>query len=454
MPHPVTELSFKDVCRHWFPGKNQMATHLKLDGGSLCIKDVNNFHLLYANAVHRKESIYMVERKTEPVFRMFFDIDAHLELTQLVDRDWYIKMCKYVAGTLYELFCDNIQEPIRLIVSTADSKIVRKYSKECCKYGIHINVPDLHVTREMALRIRSAVVQKLNNNFPKCKPTAWNNDIDESVYLQNGLRMMYSRKMRKCTCSIKDRDSCEHCLGVGKIDEGRAYTPLMTIYTDFSTDEFVKDGTREQILCVVKDTCLRSELGIPNCEFNHASPNWFEDVNMFSSDSDLTHLTTQKHTHLSRSRLTEGHSTVEARLKNKQDLTACDLASIHEWLHRMVCKRTLPREYKNVYISSAFSFTTNNIRSHVICRLDSQFCMNIGREHVTNTVYLEVNLVTKQAFCKCYCRCDTLEGRRAQVRGKVVRCRDYRSNPISTAELKLSLSCNEQIGRPRVLSIL
>ena len=112
-------------------------------------------------------------------------------------------------------------------------------------------------------------------------------------------------------------------------------------------------------------------------------------------------------------------------------------------------KGALPKEYKSVEIPSAFSFCNNGIRSNIICRLNSQFCMNIGREHSTNTIYLEINTNIQKGFLRCYCRCETTEGRRTtDFRGNVVKCKDYKSEPIDVKELKLASMCNT-IDRPR-----
>ena len=79
--------------------------------------------------------------------------------------------------------------------------------------------------------------------------------------------------------------------------------------------------------------------------------------------------------------------------------------------------------------------------------------MNIGREHATNTVYVLFNLLTNRACLKCYCRCQTTEGRRTVVNGKVQMCKDYSSLPLDCTSMKLSIVCTEHTIAPRVIAM-
>lgn len=475
-----TTTYFKTHTRGMFVAKHNVPTHNKMDGGMLYVEDMDGFHAIYARAVVMGEDLYMVCKKSMPVFRMFFDVDAHLAEEPVDPSAWYTSVCKFICSTLLELFSDSLAgAPLLLIASVADCKPTRKANQDCFKYGMHINVPDLHVTTAMALRIRRAVVQKMQNNFAKSGPTSWNDDIDEVVYGPNGLRMIFSKKCRRCKCTLKDRASCEVCKGVGKIDEGRAYVPVFTMTTDFVVQRYA-DATQwaneSAVLDIVKQTCIRSTRTTPSMEFNRASPNWFEDTDgLFSSTDGLLASTTgsaqsglvsatgnNKRRHSSKgvedraTRLREGIDAVEGTLEGKEPLGDGDIQLIQDWIEDCVKRRTMPREYKTARVTAAFSFKCNSIRSHAICRLDSQFCMNIGREHATNTVYLELHLLLKRAYLKCYCRCDTIEGRRAQNNRAPVRCRDYRSSCIPMDTLHLSIRTMDEVAstRPRILAFM
>lgn len=454
-------------------GEKQI-THTLMNFGNLSVDDQSAFHEVYSQAVVRGEPVYVVCRKTFPIYRMFFDIDCCLYVAPGDVNAFYEKVSKLVCATIFELFSNQLGAPLRSIVSVAEPKTIKKSSKDVVKIGVHINVPELHVNKEMALRVRMAVVQKLENNFEKAGPTSWDDDVDHVVYQESGLRMLFSRKARKCSCPSSKRDECGRCHGVGFIDEGRPYLPSFEMFAGNPVesgevecfapiyyDDAAITSSLASILTFVRDTCIRSERTTPNLEFNSSAPSWFEDPfaveEQFADGGELgVDLQALPGGSRKKRRLTEGVDAVEGHLENKVKLPSCDEVAINTWLETQVRKKVLPREYKKTTIASAFSFTTNSIRSHAICRLNSQFCCNIGREHATNTVYLELNLVTQKASIKCYCRCNTLEGRRPDGKGKKVLCKDYRSTPIDINDLKLSIQCVSRPSgaRPKLLAIL
>jgi hypothetical protein len=475
-----TRATFKEVIRQLFITKGNIgqATHRLLDGGNLCVPTEKRAWFLerYMAALAQGERVYVVTLKTEPVFRMFFDLDIHLsrspdenpvemqcqmcedESPGLVDSEqytWLLRLCKYIMTTLIELFDESLtQEEGDMLVCIAPSKTVKKGGVNCTKHGLHIHFPNLHVDTPMALRIRHAVVQKLSNNLQRSSPTTWSQDIDEAVYGPNGLRMLYSRKTTRCKCASKNRDECQECFGEGRIDEGRAYMPLWKISMDCTVTSLSCDSP---LLSLVEETCIRSQRNTPSHRFNVLPPCWFEDP----TTTPVTTVTTSSRSNKRKSlNLVEGHHAVEGALANKEPLCDTDRDTLRAWMDTQIRKRTLPKEYKGVAFMNMFSFTMNGTRSHVIARMDSQYCMNIGREHSTNTVYLEINLCTKKAFMRCYCRCDTTEGRRKlNHKNEITRCRDYRSEPLNATDLRLSIwnGSNRQhsaTAHPSVLAII
>ncbi len=495
MSQPFREV----VSRHqwWWQDKNrvegeeQQQTHLLLNSGILSVRGdaLAQFHSVYANAIVHNEALYVVSKRTFPIYRMFFDIDTIVYEAPEDLNDFYEKVSKMVAATVFELFSDALAAAAadsslgRLIVSVAEPVPFKKKSKDCVKIGMHINAPNIHVNKEMALRLRMATAQKLENNIEKNGPTTWDEDVDHAVYEGSGLRMTFSRKGKRCRCTGARRLTCELCHGAGFIDEGRAYLPLLEIHAGDQPSCFVPvyrdewsqfyESVRpvtprarlsaadagghnqfETILSLLNDTCIRSTAQTPNVEFNAKPPSWFEDPfdNQVVEIDGTTVQLGPGAPAAKRRRLDEGREAVEGGLQDKVKLASSDEVAINNWLEVQVRRHVFPKEYKTARIDSAFSFSTNSIRSHVICRLQSQYCMNIGRAHATNTVYLELNLVTQKAFMKCYCRCDTLEGRRPDAKGKKVLCKDYRSQPVDIKNLQLSIQCTN--NRPKMLSIL
>lgn len=431
-----------------YRGKILQPTHRLLDGGNLSVKNMNSFYESYARAVMHGEKVYVVELKTEPVFKMFFDADIHT--TEDLHDAWYERFSKYVMGAVSELFSESISsEDIEVIVCKAESKSTKKNGVQCTKHGLHVVCPTISVDREMALRIRNAVVQKLSNNLNYMGPTGWEDDIDEVVYGANGLRMPFSHKMMRCKCSLKERDGCERCFGKGTVDEGRPYLPLLKINGNMIIEPYSNITTLEGVLYFVQQSSIRSTHVLPSHKFNAMPPCWFE-------DPDVLQVTKTIYTSKKRKSFSEGYAAVESTLHDKLNLAPEDIHQINMLIQKLVRKRILPKQYKNVEIPSAFSFTRNGLRSNIICRLNSQFCMNIGRDHTTNTVYLELNTNTQQGFLRCYCRCDTTEGRRKiDFKGNVLKCKDYKSDPIDIRELKLTSFCSTtERPRKRVIAML
>lgn len=428
----------------------KLRTHNLMDGGELSVPASENeaFLRVCAECICDGERLYVVEQRSHPGYNLFFDLDVHLHAVVKSD-EWWVKVCRLIVATLNELFDESL-EGFEIVCSVADAKQVRKNQRECYKYGIHVTSCSIVVDKEKMLRIRAALVQKLQNNLEKDGPTSWEDDVDSAVYESSGFRMLFSRKGGRCKCTQKQRDMCERCEGTGKLDEGRPYRPLLTMDSRYSivTHPAATDPPAfDSVYAMLRRTSIRT-VRAPTAKFNRSPPSWFEDSSLFEPPAGL--IAAPK-----RRRLSEGVEVVESKLDNVLELSSADLRSFNAWFQLMCQKKQLPRQYRGVDVTRAFSFTTNNVRSNVIARVDSQHCMNIGREHATNTVYMLVNTLTKKATMKCYCRCDTTEGRRAMVKGKVQMCKDFSSASIDASGLDLGISCGvtARAIKPRILAM-
>ena len=428
----------------------KLRTHNMMDGGELSVPDseYERFLRVCTESICDGEKLFIVEQRSHPVYKLFFDFDIFM-YNNVIDRnEFYTKVCKLIVSTLNELFDDTV-DSFELICSMNDVKQARKNQKECYKYGIHLICPNLIVDKKKMLRVRDAVVQKFQNNLEKDGPTHWDDDVDKLVYESNGFRMNYSRKGSKCKCSQKQRDDCEKCGGSGKIDEGRPYVPFITMMNDYSLVIHENNMDFDTVYEMLKKTSIRVISSSNSVEFNKSPPSWFEDSSLFDAPDGLITQAPKKR------KLTEGLDSVESKLENKKDLSMSELDTLNTWFQTVCSKKQLPKQYKGVALQNAFSFTNNNVRSNIIARVESQYCMNIGREHATNTVYLLVNTLTKKAVMKCYCRCDTTEGRRTIVKAKRQMCKDFSSHSIDTSDLQLTIGCavvSRQIN-PRILAM-
>tara|TARA_B100000676_G_scaffold313165_1_gene391907 strand:+ start:652 stop:2025 length:1374 start_codon:yes stop_codon:yes gene_type:complete len=434
-------------------GNVKLRTHNLMNGGycgELCVSDddYEMFLQVCADCLSNGEKLFVVEQKSHPAYKLFFDFDVCL--FDIIDNvhDWYTKLCKILVSAINELFDEKL-DAFEIICSVAEVKKVRKCQRECYKYGVHINSSNIIVNESIMLKLREAIVQKLQNNFEKNGPTSWDEDVDTAVYTSSGLRMNFMNKNVRCKC--KDRDNCEKCEGTGKFDEGRPYHPLIAMTQDYSHTYFPQgDLTFDFVYDILQRTCIRvTDKSGPNIQFNRSPPSWFEDSSLFQAPTGLIKETIPK-----KRKLTEGIDSVENKLVGKQDLSRSDLEAFNTFFRSLCNRKILPKQYKGIEITTAFSFQTNNVRSSVIARIDSQFCMNIGREHNTNTVYMYANLVTRKAYMKCYCRCVTTEGRRTIVRGQVQMCKDYCSSEIDASGLKMSITSNHETNvKPRVMAM-
>lgn len=433
----------------------KLRTHNLMDGGELSIpeSEYDNFLKICSECICGNEKLYLVEQRSHPFYKCFFDFDVFLY--EIIDdtTKFYLSISKLLVSCINELFEDSVGH-FEIFCSVANVKQARKNQKDCHKYGVHFTIPSLIVDKEKMTKIREAVVQKFENNLDKDGPTTWAEDIDRIVYESTGFRMNFSRKGGKCKCSQKQRDLCEKCEGTGKIDEGRPYIPFLTIDNNYSYTLCQKDLEFDFIYDNMKNTSIRvnSIQKASLVEFNKSLPSWFEDVTAHSLFHMPDGLITSPYKKLKTS---EGLHSVESKLENKINLSLQDTHYFNIWFESLCNKSQLPKQYKGIDVTDIFSFTNNNVRSNIIARIDSQYCMNIGREHSTNTVYMLVNLLTKSAVMKCYCRCETTEGRRSIVNGKKQMCKDFSSHTIDASDLQLSVKCDitSRVIKPRILAM-
>lgn len=431
----------------------KLRTHNLMDGGELSVPDHEHdtFLRMCSECICDGEKLYVVEQRSHPAYNLFFDFDVCLFKT-IESHDFYVNIGKLLVSTLCELFDDTVSS-FEIVCSIADVKQIKKHQADCYKYGVHITCSSLVVNKEIMLRVREAVVQKFQNNMEKDGPTTWADDIDKVVYESSGFRMLFSRKGCKCKCSQKHRDLCDKCEGTGKVDEGRPYIPLFSMKNDFSYTTYSNTISFDFVYEMLQKTSIRVTRPHGVIEFNRSPPSWFEDTSLFDAPDGL--IVSAPSAKRTRVNLTEGLESVESKLQDKKEVSFDDLKSINIWFQSLCNKRYLPKQYKGIEITRAFSFSNNNVRSNIVIRIDSQYCLNIGREHSTNTVYMLLNTLTKKAVMKCYCRCETTEGRRSIVKGKIQMCKDFSSHVIDASDLQLKVGCDitSRVIKPRVLSM-
>ena len=129
-------------------------THCLMDGGKLVVPydDEGAFLQQYANFVAQGGRAFVMCRRSFPVFRLYFDIDAHV--LEPPEAAWAERIGKYVLAVVSELLePEAVDEgappppPPEVIVCETDAKQTEKGGVQCMKVGMHVHVPEVHVTR-------------------------------------------------------------------------------------------------------------------------------------------------------------------------------------------------------------------------------------------------------------------------------------------------------------------
>ena len=454
--------------------ENQKPTHLLLNGYKLFIKEENNdiFLKKYAEALINNEKLYVVECKKE-TFKLFFDLDFLLtqekyeELinnkikileTDKIDEtdngnskylfkedkekdcgdghgdedgdndgcdneeteesenteneniqnenifEHFIKIINDVIYDFYECYYD-------CIVTTANIKLVKKIckneenpeniaSKELVKKGYHLHFPNIIINKNLALEIRKTCIfrlQKYKHYFE--------NDIkdivDEHVFTSSGLRLTGSRK--------------GHFVSQTKefIDEGRPYNLLFALKNnemDNDLNNLYKENITELILktsIITNDKNITNIKNNPNLECDYCEEENNEDHNDYT-------MGTWKRLH-------------------KDDIKHIEILRFFN----IYIKDYNTKDIKRVFYSE-------NESVYILCS-QSKYCTNIGKNHNSEHIYFKLN---KEGICqKCFCKCDTLNGRKHGY------CKDYSSTIIPcTPQLRKILNFKEiKIDKTKII---
>jgi hypothetical protein len=159
--------------RKWSRKGTEAPTHVLMDGGQLHVPDseIDAFWTEYVSAIFAGQKLYVVEQKTES-FKFFVDVDFKGDVA-LSDE------------SAFEL-CMNIQEAVGAGKCLASRSPPRPVKNEI-KSGMHLHWPELVVTRNEAMALRTRILLSLDHK-------AWADVIDASVYGGSGLRCLWSHK--------------------------------------------------------------------------------------------------------------------------------------------------------------------------------------------------------------------------------------------------------------------
>lgn len=400
------------------------ATHLLMDGGRVHISKqvLPIFNKKYAADIVTGETNFILEQQT-PVRKLYMDLDTYETKTRKYEemRPWVVEIQKVISDMYPQMSAFERRVVVCITDPTPDEfKNGNIYVKQ--GFG-HLIWPEILCNKESGLGVRAAVVQHMEKTFGKRHAdNPWEDVIDETVFRRNGLRMVGSAKAGYCR-NCKDKDYCDVCFGSGKYYIGRIYTVKEVIDGDGNVMEEETKSLHEDTVKMVEQTSIRS---FEKFITDQSKPVWFDDWH-FEQIEEASKKRKKKFYVGNRHQLTkedqEGFK--EHDLKDRLDKETKEYKLI-----RRLINAKMPAIYKNIEIMDVHACNKGENLYYLI-RTNSSFCMNIAREHHSNTIYF---VITEYGLCqKCFCRCNTTEGRKFGL------CCDYHSSMVSLSNKEKSV---------------
>lgn len=397
--------------KNWFMAnklftKTKVFTHLLLDGGKVNIpeSEVSKFLKLYTKDVEAGENNFVCELKTEK-FKLFSDLDF-FEPDIPISEESILDYLSTIQTVIYEFFNKNVDpDDLYLLASTAPSKNKTIEGQVYIKTGIHLIWPNIFVTKRTSLIIRTAIIQALYARHGKRDPyNTWEEVVDLSVYNANGLRMLGSKKMAACKVCRASKDklcddpNCYQLYKMRRVFEDRAYSLawVMTADADHTNcvlnpkkEEYLKSDTLE----TVRLSSIRLKDGILETRFD--IPIWVK-----IKETEIQRTKKSKKRQFLSKEDTEGIRSLGKHTKIYED------SDIFKKMEKFI-KSNLDKElYKGLSFRSLIKTESGVYFATTNCH----YCLNTQREHGSNTIwfYISDNGVSQ----RCFCRCDTTEGRK------------------------------------------
>lgn len=345
-------------------------THFLLNGGKLYVPDdkYDQFLSVYASSIEAGESLFIVERKSLPVFNLCAEFDIHEK--NPLDRDKLWKIVKEVQACVREFFGGSLA-----VVSTVEPKHAKFSGTEtlCIQTGLHFNWK-IPVTLEIANSFRVFACQKLNVTCPLKEN--WKIIFDPALYKGNGLRLLGSHKAIACKKCKSERDRhpkspppCDNCQSSGYIDMGRPYF-LFAIVDENGEDTKAWDN----FPVLIKRVTIRCPLTTPPICPKITTTFVDEEVNQIQKLTDNT----------------VGNTIIKVRHMDD------DIDEEKKQALKTLIMSILPSENhitKIVYDDSKMTYYVDT---------DCHFCLNKYDFHASSTIWFRVNPwgVSQSCFCK------------------------------------------------------
>lgn len=408
----------------------KQVTHRLLDRGNLHVewgKDLKTFQRKYAVDLYRGIDNFICELKT-PVFKFFMDLDIYdkeqtLEYPAVFQ---WIKVIQSVVGDFFGYEMDDYARRV-MVLTTDPQSDVKHGDGFYTKIGVHLVWQEVAVDGKAAQLLRKAIIQKLTNIYGE-RPSynRWSEVIDDCVYNTNngnGLRMVGSAKWKRCD-SCKGKRSFDGycklnvCMGEGGYNIGRKYEIRDIVDGGGRPLSDEKQKYVEDELELIADSSIRSQLTAMPLPLTNNPPEWF-DLAAYEANERLHDPVLAKKRnkfYKDRSQLTPDDRAGTARLGISNRTLVQPGSKIYSRIKKLINTK-MPDIYKGTEIMDIHKIDGNDAATptksgsfYYAVRTNSSFCMNVSREHNSNTIYFLIN--EHGIYQKCFCRCDKLEGRK------------------------------------------
>lgn len=429
-----------------FGAKAADSTHLLLSGGILKITNEDDALAVLALDIDQGNPNYVVEMRT-PVFRMCQDYDFVTPDPAGVSLATLIGYMETVQAVLREIFPELGQEAFTAIVCCAPLKLQEKdvvvdrfdqletvnffkssttERRSLTKSGFHAVWPNLFVDRPNAIRIRFILRQALRNRFPgagefinyetkeRLRFDSWDNILDLTIYLKNGLRILGSSKATKCRqCRKKtttDNGGCDECMADGRrtgyVDEGRPYAISCVLDGSGQVMQHETQQLKVDAFQALKQTSIRCTRG-ETVSGPLKIPRWFRDD--AEVQRELDNLSGKK-----RNRPQAGDGRVQWNMADTRNpLRSADWGAPGERQVVQIGNRNYdfevvaPADQRAQFFESFLNdsvlhgaerlflrrimISTDVARPYIFAVGSTKFCINVGREHSGQDVYYMFN---------------------------------------------------------------
>ena len=422
-------------------------THISMDGiwgGLFNIRDTSEFQQEYASAISKGGAYYLCEMKTK-IFKMFMDLDfAFTDSSTQLTLEQKIQIVS-LAQSVVTLFYPKCTPQSSFTCFVCDTEETS---------NLHVYMPKLEVNEEQAIIMALAIISKLDTilgNMDGLLDKGWDDIVDTSVYIKNGLRLVGSRKCKPCpTCKNKKRGSivCVKCGNIGKVDVGRVYR-LFTVL-DHGEVNVDKVDKCKNFATLLNFCSLRTEskaptlgwkkyIGCPTIDRSHLKRARPTDANVDPSKrwDMIVKQDSKKDTAL---------STYSIDKKGEQQQRSFTVSIGHNTHHFRVCLGIIQRfasVYQRIGVRDIKTTSKKNIYRVTVKGEGANFCHNLvspKHEHNSNTVYFLIK--PNGVVQRCWCRCATTKSRKNGL------CSGYTSAPkkLYTNEISILFPMQKVTG--------